>query len=395
MAKSKEAQGKNRLDPFSFSQQPKPKELFSRETRSSFLSTEIRPQPAVIRKPLISTEIAIGETLLNQTLDAVNTACENIIPTEFHSRIRRLLVSDINFHKKRKEIPDFEKEMISHKPQHIREALMKSGLSSTAINRMILGTDITHRVPIYWTGQDKDATLYIPTDVKSALSYTAPSRTSTSMQLGFALIEHIVETMPAVLDLGSLPWKNMAINKLKNFFFQIREGYESGEKDYSGLKVDELNIADRQLQTMIENEGTQFIAKGARIYVILPGQDIDTVELNLGSVFNADILVSLSEAIVAEFTRLMQRTNEVVFRFDERHKQNVLDVLNALGLSPDRLWEYFAGSFLPDAFEKFSNSHIAPVQKRMEHGSIDALFKSLSSDNSSEAPLIDPTVYPE
>lgn len=273
-----------------------------KENRPSHLS----PKDAGLR---ISREAPSGQRLLEKTLTIVNTALRESVPPKFHPQIS-LTPELIKFSGSPEKLREIEKEEKGPKSGFIYAGLQRAGVPSEVLDIQLFAATLADAtVPTYW---DKSGTIHLADDVRDRLSGDAYPRAQMATFLGFKLVNDLLRRLPEPLELPPFPWREIVRNRMGANLDQMRQK----SKKYEGFKEEEFNAFIQNANSLLGEKKTRFIARGAEVQVLLPGQTTETADIKVGTKFDNELIALLSRPIKDRFIAIISMQTRNI-RFTE------------------------------------------------------------------------------
>lgn len=342
-------------------------------------------------------EFPMGEALVQRTIDSVNMALRENTPPEFHPKLN-LNPTQINFSKTKDQILAMEIQARSAKPQYMHDGLIESGMPANLINRLFSSIEAFYPVPVYCHQPDiKTPVAYVvPRGAKHNLSKSEQVRLQTAIFLGYQLIEHTVTRLTIPKELPRIPWEAIIRDSMEESFKWIAEASQKPDTDYPNLNIGKFNSFRRKMNDLLSARDVKFVAHGAEVHVIFPGQDLATSDFNLGPFFNQGIVTLISKPIERRFVSLLLNKRSNSYQERPELESRAFDIITTLSantrLSKEDIFGAFAHSKIPTYCLEYLKR-----EKPLDEVLVDRIFKSLFGINSSvlqEESAIDLSTYP-
>lgn len=325
------------------------------------MSTEIRPLhlplPPKHPEKKILMEVPTGERLLGKTLTAVNTALQETIPFTFHPQL--ILVPErIEFSESIEKLIEKEEEERAPKSQYVYAGLSKAGVPSQVLDALFFYVKPSVLVPIYWSQSDNQKpTIYLTKDVKDDLSKNSQERLYVAALLGTRLIEETFLRLPTPLELTTIPWREIIRNNMDYVFDTILEQSKIQEECYHSFNRNTLDSFKEDVNRLLNDKSTRFVACGSEVHVLFPGQDIKTSDFIIGANFNSEIVSIVSMTIMKRFMKLMGLKPDRRIATEPERISRVKKILSTLtketGL-PVNTTQVFLDSLIPNYYSLLS-----------------------------------------
>ncbi len=341
------------------------------------------------------SEVLGGNKLLSQTVNSVNQAFKESMPIEFSSQAN-LSVGQINFDESRGKIEEMEARERASYPRHVYDGLIETGVSPQLVNSLFSHIDIAQDIPIYWNHRyGEKSTVYIPKDIKNNLSKDLQTKIRTSMILGIELIEQMVMRLPIPATLNNELWREIATNNLDTFLERVAEEQKLDNAYFADLNHNRLALVKERLHALLREQTTEFIANGAEVNIVFPGQDIGTSDFSLGSLLNQGIIESIAKPIQSKFVKLMIGKENQIKEIVSQTEKNSMQIIQALGIDIPNLLNEFRSYNIPNRYSNNRNTHIQGVKTKLagynDRQLVGMVFAYLFKDSKG---IINPNLYP-
>ncbi len=336
----------------------------------------------------VAPEFPIGEIAIQRTIDSVNVALRENLPSEFHPQLN-LTQNQINFGKTPEEILVMDRKERLSKPQYIYDGLIESGMSTDEVSTLFANKETARLIPTYWHQPDNGSPIiYIPRNVKHNLSKDQQMRMETALYLGFQLVEDILKNLAIPSQLSGIPWQQIAQTNMEQFFEEITEPPKDQNSNYPNLNIKKFNSLRQEISDLLNNEATKFVAHGAEVHVVFPGQDLSTSDFSLGYLLNQGIITLISKGIQGRFTRHLLRTSGGrAYQTRPESEKKATNIIKILGIND--LTTSFLYSIIPLRYLDYRKDKAVEAL-------IDRIFKaSFDLDSSTSQQESELSAYPE
>lgn len=350
------------------------------------------------RKTITIPEFPMGEALIQRTLDSVNMALRENIPPEFHPKLK-LNPTQINFSKTKDQILAMEIQERSTKPQHMHDGLIESGMPADLINKLFSYIEASYPVPVY-CHQPKNQTpivYVVPRETKHNLSKSEQVRLQTAIFLGYQLIEHTVKRLVIPTELPTMPWKEIIRDNMEQSFKWIVETSKEQDTDFPNFNIDKFNSFRRKMNDLLSIRNVRFIAHGAEVHVVFPGQDLATSDFSLGSLFNQGIITLIAKPIERRFVNLLLNKRSNSYQKRPELEASAYDIITSLSANTRLSKEDTFGSFVHSRIPIYYLDYLKYLRKEKASSAlVDKVFKALFNSYSPEPQQepIDLSTYP-
>ena len=323
-----------------------------------------REVPSSIR--MSSKEFPMGEALIQRTVDCVNIALRENLPPEFYPQLN-LTKSRIDFSKTKEEILMIEREKRLSKSQHMYGGLIESGMSPSIINKLFSSIETDYPVPVYWNqSQRRMPIIYVPKNIKHMFSKDQTLGLETSLLLGVQLIENAVGGLAIPIPLPKTPWQEIVKNNMEQFFEGVMEACKDQNTVHPNFDIDKFNLFRQDMDNLLNAEDASFVACGAKVHVLFAGQDLDTSDFAVGSLFNQGVITLITKDIRRMFaSKLLQRASRS-YQTHPELEESASDIITVLGVN--NLSESFLHSKIPLFYSDYR-------KRQFEKPPIDRIFE--------------------
>lgn len=384
--------------------------------------------PATVLDKKPTGIINVAENLQSRLLrniqaDAVNAANEALADVP---RARKIDIRQINTTLTLEQIREKEKKEQARKPRYLHDAFIDSGVSVEFTEMLSLNISNVADIPTYWDKQTKQ--IFIAKDVIEKILQIPNGGACLKLLLGIDLTGVILQHLPTPRELKKEDWKEIAINFIDAIFQEIANSRrQQANSNFENVNIQKLNDHRKNIINMLDHEDTHFIAVGAEIHVVFPGQNLENSDVAIGINLNRYIIEELLTPLTTKLLKKLVNVNdngEDLLRDEmENSRKRNMQILKAL--LPDNtipksaiLLNLFSESKIPQLFMDYRNNRIGlltdivnqdvQTHKKRQHRTennianhradkwIEIALASLDQSNNdpSEEP-VNPNLYPE
>lgn len=297
-------------------------------------------------------------------------------------------------------IVDKEKKERDSQPNYLYRALIDSGVSEKLADTLFSSIGESDSIPMYWA--KKEEPIFIPGKETEALAKEdLASEVTVGLLLGMEIIERTIQKLPAPAELNKKDWTEVAKNNIDTFFQDIMKGYRQGDPDFTNLDPAKLDLHKKSIISMLDHEDTHFIALGAEVHVVFPGQALENSDFSFGSTLNQGIITKMAAPLEMSFSRKLANMENRMTK--PEHEENAEQILKAL--CSNNLPEYtmlvkiFLESKIPSLFMSYRKDRIETIKSKLKGRSkehiVGTIFTYLFNEDPDKTTGLNVNVYPE
>ncbi|MBI4096523.1 MAG: hypothetical protein HY425_02270 [Candidatus Levybacteria bacterium] len=384
-------------DPFSFSQSSQPEGAQPVPILPKRSNTAFERLPSSRKQPNIEIRLAWISGFTSRVIHGVNN-----VFTENRSGIPKISIDPnrVNASLTLEEIVKKEKQRNDSKSSYLYHALIDSGVAEKLADALFSSIGESDSIPMYWA--EPTEPIFIPgKEIEAYAKEDLASEVTAGLLLGMKLLERNIQRLPAQVELERKDWIEIARNNMDVFFQNIVTGYRQGDPNFANLDQIKLNRHRKNIIGILDHEDTRFVAQGAEVHVVFPGQTLESSDFSFGSTLNQGVITKIAAPLEIAFARKLANMDNRMAK--PEHEKNAEQILKALlpGGMPEytALAKLFLESKIPSLFMDCRKNRIQAIRSALKERSkehmVGMIFAYLLHEDSEETTNLNVNVYPE